>query len=150
MKAFPDTSFLCALYRLQVNSHRAAAYFAAMPGPLEVSTLVLYEFRNSVRFQLRLHRNDASKGYPQTEGVKMLADLKSDLAAGAVVVIPAPWPQVHGVAESLSERFTELNGHRAMDILHVATALETGADAFLTFDANQKLLAEARGLSVPL
>jgi predicted nucleic acid-binding protein len=148
MKAFPDTSFLCALYRRQVNSPEAAAYFAAMPGPLEVSALVLYEFRNSVRFQMRLHRSDASKGYPQTEGRKMLSDLKSDLTTGALVVIPAPWPQVHAAAETLSERFTESNGHRAMDILHVATALEIGADTFLTFDANQKILAEARGLTI--
>ena len=37
-----------------------------------------------------------------------------------------------------------------MDILHVATAIELGAKAFLTFDANQKKLAEAEGLFVPV
>jgi predicted nucleic acid-binding protein len=35
-----------------------------------------------------------------------------------------------------------------MDILHVATALHLGATEFLTFDANQKELAEAEGLVV--
>jgi len=79
MKAYPDISFLCALYRLQANSTEAAAYFAAMPGSLEVTTLLLYEFRQAVRFQIRLHRHDPSKGYPRAEGNKMLADLKSDL-----------------------------------------------------------------------
>jgi predicted nucleic acid-binding protein len=34
------------------------------------------------------------------------------------------------------------------DILHVATALHLGADEFLTFDGNQKTLAEAEGLTV--
>jgi len=150
MKAYPDTSFLCAIYRLQDNSADAAAYFAAMPGPLEVTTLLLYEFRQAVRFQIRLHRHDPSKGYPQAEGTKMLADLKADLVSGEVVTLPAPWPQIHLAAERLSELYTSTNGHRSMDILHVATAIELGAKEFLTFDGNQKKLAEAEGLVVPV
>lgn len=150
MKAYPDTSFLCALYRLQLNSADAAAYFAAMPGPLEVSTLLLYEFRQAVRFQIRLHRHDASKGYPRAEGTKMLADLKADLVSGQVITIPAPWSQIHLAAERLSELYTDAGGHRSMNILHVATAIELGAKQFLTFDGNQKKLAEAEGLVVPM
>lgn len=80
----------------------------------------------------------------------MLADLKSDLISGAVVVIPAPWPQVHGAAERLSELYTDANGHRCMDILHVATAIELGVREFLTFDGNQKKLAESEGFLVPV
>lgn len=150
MKSYPDTSFLCALYRLQTNSVKAAAYFAAMPGSLEVTTLLLYEFRQAVRFQIRLHRYDSTKGYPLTEGTKMLMDLKSDLVTGDVITIPAPWPQIHLTAERLSERYTDASGHRSMDILHVATAIELGARGFLTFDENQKRLAEAEGLAVPV
>ena len=36
------------------------------------------------------------------------------------------------------------------DVLHIATALHLGAREFLTFDRNQKKLAEAEGLKVPL
>jgi predicted nucleic acid-binding protein len=150
MKAFPDTSFLCALYRLQANSSEAATYFAHMPGALEVSTLLLYEFRQAVRFQVRLHRHDSSKGYSQAEGHSMLADLKADLVSGALVTVPAPWAEIHLAAERLSERHTDAGGHRSMDILHVATAIELGAKEFLTFDKNQRILAEAEGLIVPL
>ena len=150
MRAYPDTSLLCALYRLQANSTDAATYFAAMPGPLEVTTLLLYEFRQAVRFQIRLHRHDGAKGYPKAEGVKMLADLKSDLIRGELVTIPAPWPQIHLAAERLSERHTDAAGHRCMDILHVATAIELGVQEFMTFDGKQKNLAEAEGLVVPL
>lgn len=121
-----------------------------MPGPLEVSTLLLYEFRQAVRFQIRLHRHDASKGYPRAEGTKMLADLKADLVSGQVITIPAPWPQIHLAAERLSELYTDAGGHRSMNILHVATAIELGAKQFLTFDGNQKKLAEAEGLVVPM
>ena len=150
MKAYPDTSFLCALYRLQANSAEAAAYFSAMAGPLEVTTLLLYEFRQGVRFQIRLHRHDATKGYSRGEGTKMLADLKADLVSGDVVTVPAPWPQIPLAAERLSELYTDVRGHRTMDILHVATAVELGAKEFLTFDGNQRKLAEAEGMIVPL
>lgn len=150
MNAYPDTSFLCALYRLQANSPEAAAYFAAMPGPLEVTTLLLYEFRQGVRFQIRLHRFDPAKGFPLAQGKKMLADLKADLVSGAVLTIPGPWPRIHLAAERLSELHTDTNGHRSMDILHVATAIELGAGEFLTFDQNQRRLAEAEGLTLPL
>lgn len=54
---------------------------------------------------------------------------------------------VHQLAEELSGRHTEQRGHRRADILHVATAVHLGAAEFLTFDANQKLLAEAEGLA---
>lgn len=150
MNAYPDTSFLCALYRLQANSPEAAAYFESMPGPLEVTTLLLYEFRQAVRFQIRLHRFDSAKGYGLAEGTKMLADLKTDLISGDLITVPGPWPQIHLAAERLSERYTDANGHRSMDILHVATAIELGAREFLTFDANQRRLASAEGLRVPL
>jgi predicted nucleic acid-binding protein len=36
------------------------------------------------------------------------------------------------------------------DILHVASAIHLGSEVFLTFDANQKRLAEASGMEVPL
>jgi predicted nucleic acid-binding protein len=150
MRAYPDTSFLCALYRLQTNSGEAAAYFAAMTGPLEVTTLLLFEFRQSVRFQMRLHRQDATRGFPRAVGAKMLADLKTDLANADLIIVPGPWPQVHTAAERLSELYTYESGHRTLDILHVATAVELGAGEFLTFDANQRKLAEAEGLVVPV
>ena len=67
-----------------------------------------------------------------------------------ILTVPAPWPEIHLAAERLSEHYTDAQGHRAMDILHVATAIELGAKAFLTFDRNQKKLAESEGLIVPV
>jgi hypothetical protein len=37
-----------------------------------------------------------------------------------------------------------------MDILHVATAIELGANVFLTFDGTQRIPAEAEGPTVPV
>ena len=148
MIAFPDTSFLCAFYRRQDNSPQAAAYFKAMPEALHVSGLLLYEFRQSVRFQVWLHARDKAKGYPQADCVRALADLQTDLDTGAVVVVTADWPDVHRLAETISKRHTIAGGHRSLDILHVATALHLGTREFLTFDGNQRKLAAAEKLKV--
>jgi predicted nucleic acid-binding protein len=148
MIAFPDTSFLCAFYRRQDNSPAAAAYFKAMSEALHVSGLLLYEFRQSVRFQVWLHARDKTKGYPQADCDRALTDLQTDLDTGAVVVVTADWPDVHRLAETLSKRHTIAGGHRAFDVLHVATALHLGAREFLTFDANQRKLAAAEKLKV--
>ena len=148
MIAFPDTSFLCAFYRHQDNSPQAAVYFKALPEALHVSGLLLYEFRQSVRFQVRLHARDKSKGYPQADCDRVLADLQTDLDTGALVVAAADWPDVHRLAETLSKRHTISGGHRSFDVLHVATALHLGAREFLTFDANQRKLAAAEKLKV--
>ena len=150
MMHFPDTSFLCALYRTQVNSPKADAFMAGLVGPLRVSSLLLLEFRQSVRLQIRLHGNDRTKGFPQNEGLQMLRDLQVDLNAGILSTLPLDWADVHQRAESLSGAHTLAGGHRLADILHVATALHLGAGDFLTFDANQKKLAEVEGLVVPV
>ena len=148
MNAFPDTSYLCAIYRRQDNSLAAAAHFKAMPEPLPVSGLLLYEFRQSVRFQVWLHARDKTKGYSQAECDRALADLQTDLDTGALVIVAAEWADVHRRAEDLSKRHTAAGGHRSLDVLHVATALHLKAREFLTFDANQRQLAAAAGLKV--
>jgi predicted nucleic acid-binding protein len=148
MTAFPDTSFLCALYRRQDNSPAAAAYFKALPEALAVSGLLLYEFRQSVRFQVWLHARDKGKGYPQADADAALADLQTDLDSGAVEVAAVDWLDVHRLAETLSKRHTMAGGHRSLDVLHVATALHLGARDFLTFDTNQRKLAAAEKLKV--
>lgn len=148
MIAFPDTSFLCAMYVRQDNSTVAAAHFKAMTEALHVSSLLLYEFRQSVRFQVWLHARDRTRGYPQATADDALAKLQANLDVGAVVLVAAEWADVHSRAEELSRRHTAAGGHRSLDVLHVATALHLEAEQFLTFDANQRKLATAAGLNV--
>ena len=150
MKVCPDTSFLCALYRLQENSARAVACKRGLNGPLPVSSFLLLEFRQSVRLQARLFAQDRSKGFSEREGKEMLRALQADLASGELEMVAPDWADVHRIAEELSARHTTARGHRLADIIHVATAIHLGADAFLTLDANQRLLAEAEGMNVPV
>ena len=146
MKVFPDTSFLCSLYRKQVHSPRAIAFMAKRTGPIPLSTLLLLEFRQSIRLQVWLHSKDKTKGFGKHEATQMLKDLHADLKNKVLEVVLVDWSAVHHLAEELSARHTEQNGHRLADILHIATALHLGASEFLTFDANQKLLAKAEGM----
>lgn len=150
MNCFPDTSFLCAIYRTQDNSLQADAILSGFRSTLPVSSLLLLELRQSIRFQNRLFSLDRDKGFPPAEGSRMLRDLQSDLASGVLEVVTVDWADVHRIAEELSHKYTAQGGHRLADILHVATALHLGSPAFLTFDANQKKLAEAEGMSVPV
>jgi predicted nucleic acid-binding protein len=148
MTCFPDMSFLCALYRLQSNSDKADLAMDRLGRPLGVSSLLLLEFRQSVRFQAHLHLHDRNKGFSQIEGQQMLRDLQVDLNAGLLMPLPVDWAAVHQRAEALSNAHTLASGHRFADILHVATALHLGVREFLTFDDNQRKLAEAEGLMV--
>lgn len=150
MIAYPDTSFLCAMYRQQANSRRAARHFAAMPEPLHVASPLLYEFRQSTRWQAYLHEQDAGKGFDRATATAALGKLQLNLASGALVLVPVEWPDIVSIAERLSGQHTWTEGYRSFDLLHVATALHLGATEFLTFDGKQKQLAEAEGLFVPL
>ena len=122
----------------------------ALSGLLSVFSLLLLEFRQSVRLQARLHARDRTKGYVKHDATRMLQSVQADLASREIEVVPVDWSDVHQLAENLSARYTEQHGHRLADSLHVATALHLGASAFLTFDANQKALAEAAGLVVSI
>jgi predicted nucleic acid-binding protein len=150
MTVFPDTSFLCSLYRRQIHSPKAIGWMAANRGALPVSSLLLLEFRQSIRLQARLFSKDSSKGFAEAEGARMLRDIQLDLKNELLEVQVVDWADVHRIAEGLSAVHTKSGGHRLADILHVATALHLGSPEFLTFDANQKTLAEAEGMSVPL
>ena len=70
MIAYPDTSFLCALYVAQSTSAAAIGHYQRMKEPLHVSALLLGEFRQSVRFQIFRHSRDATQGYARKTGLE--------------------------------------------------------------------------------
>jgi hypothetical protein len=51
-------------------------------------------------------------------------------------------------ARQLSLQTTAILGNRASDILHVAAALELGAEEFYSFDSRQRGLARSMGQSL--
>jgi predicted nucleic acid-binding protein len=147
--AYPDTSFLYALYREQDNSDRALAFRETMSEPLHITRLLLWEFRQSLRFQAFRNTNNRNVGYPLHEAEKMLADLWDDMRGGLVTSVEIDFTNVLVTGERISKARTFDGGHRSFDILHIATAIDLDAKEFLSFDTNQIQLALAEGLKVP-
>ncbi len=148
MTAYPDTSFLCAFYLKQSNSPAAAAHAATMKEPLQVTTLLAYEFRQSLRFQVWRRTANPREGVAPPDAQAALNQFDADLASRVAVLAPFSFQDVLHRAEALSVRYTIPHGHRSFDILHVATALHLGAREFLTFDLNQRRLAAGERLKV--
>jgi predicted nucleic acid-binding protein len=148
MIAYPDTSFLCAIYVKQSNSPSAAAHAATLREPLHVAALLAYEFRQSLRFQTWRRSANPREGIAPADAHAAIAQFETDLANGVAVLEPCNFQDVFRLAEDLSRRHTSGHGHRGFDVLHVATALLLRAKEFLTFDANQRRLATAEKLTV--
>ena len=106
MRCFMDTSFLCALYRLQDNSDQAFAFRETYRGTIIVSSQVLWEFRQSARFQVFRHQSDKTKGFSKTEAERMMGVLAANVKAGSLTLATEEWPEVHSLAESLSATHT--------------------------------------------
>jgi predicted nucleic acid-binding protein len=140
--AYPDTSFLFNLYAPKAHTARASAHFAAMKGPLQMTSLNHFEITNAI--QLALFRKTILRSHAQAA----FAAMEDDLATGATELVSCDWGAVHGRALRIARQHTAKGGNRGLDILHVATALELGAKEFLTFDSRQGVLAKAVGLKV--
>lgn len=150
MIAYPDTSFLCSIYRKQIHTPVALTFKAAMQEPIFFTSLLEFEFIQAIRLQVWLHAADRTRGYSEAEADQMLADWESDVASGVNVLVPSDADAVLRLARTYSLQRTAHQGHRTLDILHVATAVHLGAKEFLTFDARQRALAKYASLRVPI
>jgi predicted nucleic acid-binding protein len=139
-----DTSFLFSLYADDAHSGRALNWLASSKTPLTLSELSEYELGNALRFA------EFRKLLNSGQAATFWAQYEADRNSGRIVVSICNLAAVIDQAKRLSASYTRVGGHRGFDILHVATALEVGAKHFLTFDTNQKKLAKAEGLIVPL
>lgn len=144
MVMYADTSFLFALYGNDVHSPRAVAWIAQCTVPIRINALTRYEFENALRFAE--FRNAIKPG----EAARFLAQFEAAITAGRIIVETSNLAGVVAEARRISATRTLTGGHRGFDILHVAGALKLSATEFLTFDGNQKQLAQAESLHVPL
>ena len=87
-------------------------------------------------------------GLSETAAQSALAAFDLDVEQGLWVVSSSEWESVVTRAERLTLDHTPRHGARAMDILHLAYALQLGATELLSFDENQRSVAQAEGLAV--
>jgi predicted nucleic acid-binding protein len=138
-----DTSFLFSLYGNDAHTPRAIAWMKSQRRALTLTALSEYELGNALRFA------EFRKGIALGEAALFWAQFEADRASGRIQVKVCNLADVIDEAKRLSVTHTLTGGHRGFDILHVATALILKAQRLLTFDGNQKKLAEAEGLVVP-
>jgi predicted nucleic acid-binding protein len=139
-----DTSFLFSLYGNDAHSPKAVAWSAQNTRVLYLNSLTHFEFGNAVRF------SEFRKAIPSGAAARYWAGFEAAIAQGRLIVATSNLADVVDEAKRLSSIRTLSGGHRGFDILHVASALKMNATHFLTFDGNQKHLAEAEGLVVPV
>ena len=139
-----DTSFLFSLYGNDSHSLAAIEWIIDSTEPIYITNFNDYELRNSLRFSEYCKRT--SPGSAE----KQLAMFEASLMQGRLVHQILSADSVLAEANRLSRAHTLTGGHRGFDILHVAAAKMIGATHFLSFDSNQKRLAEKEGLNVPL
>lgn len=145
---YPDTSFLCSLYRQQEHTDRAVELREELGEDIHYTSLLEFEFLQAIELQVWLHSNDKTRGYSRNEADRMVRDWETDTASGINRLVPFDMDAVLRLSKSYSLRLTSSGGHRTMDMFHVATAIHLGAVKFLTFDDRQRRLADFAGLEV--
>lgn len=142
MRVCCDTSFLFSLYGRDTFTPVALAATREVAKAPSLSPFNEYEFLNAVR--LACFR----QAIGGEQAAAMLEDFAADMAAGRLAPETASLTAILEEAKRISAKHTQAHGHRAFDILHVAAAVTMKADAFLSFDLNQRQLAKAAGLKV--
>ncbi len=139
-----DTSFLFALYGNDCHSVTAAEWVSVSTSPILISDFNDFELRNALRF------SEFSKRVIPGTAATHLSLFEDAITAGRLVHCKSNLSVILTEAKRLSIIHTLTGGHRGFDILHVAAAKNMAATHFLTFDGNQKRLAENEGLIVPI
>lgn len=139
-----DTSFLFSLYGNDGNTPRAVAWMKSRRTALTLSSLNEYELGNALRFA------EFRKMIGPGEATLFWAQYEADRASGRLKIQVCNLADVVDEANRLSASHTLTGGHRGFDILHLAAAVRLNAKQFLTFDGNQKKLAAAEGIVVPV
>ena len=139
MIVFADTSFLFSLYVPDANSSAAAAIMKRIKPPLLATDFVEFEFFNALNG--RIFRKELRASEEQA----VLLAFSKDIHAGAIRIVPIS-AATFASARRIARTHTRLLGTRALDVLHVASALTLRANSFCTFDKNQARLAAALAL----
>ena len=124
------------------------AKMESLQNPALVSSLVRFEFQQAVWFKVWLHTQGHPLGLSETSEQSVLAAFDLDLEQGLWALAESAWEGVVTRAERIALDRTPRHGVRAMDILHLAFAIQMGATEQMSFDENQRQVALAEGLAI--
>ena len=140
MKVYADPSFIVSLYSPDANSAAAAHIMQALPADRFVTTFGELEVVNAMG--LRVFRKEVSPSQAHSSLIEFERDLRD-----GIFQIRELTDAILGRAHQLSRQTAKL-GTRTADLLHVAAALELGADSLYTFDLHQRKLAQTLRLKL--
>ena len=138
MTIYADTSFFVSLYLPDRHSSEAVCRIASRP-QMWLTPLHSAEWAHAIA--QHVFRREISAA----EAKQVSRDLERDRKAGIWTEVDLPETAWESCAE-LARRYGTRLGVRTLDSLHVASALELGAEAFWTFDERQAKLAVAERL----
>lgn len=141
MNVYFDSGALVKLYIKETYSDVVVALVANIL-QIPISPIHELEIRNALRAQYGRH------AISQEELGKALAAFDSDIISKRLFRFVPDWLLVYDKSEELSNKYTPKLLCRALDILHVSTALSLKCSQFVTGDARQAKLAGRAGLKV--
>lgn len=152
MRTYADSSFILRLVTGEADSPQVIAEYRRLNSPkLFFLPLHVLEVRNAILQRAFFQRRSIPSGERQQvrrERGAALARLDHLVARGALVEVSVDLEEVHERAVELSSAHTERLGPRAIDLLHIACALDLESELFLTTDQRQAQLGKAEGLKV--
>ena len=152
MRAYADTSFLLKLLAQEPDSDLAVAEYRRLHHPaLFFLPLHALEVRNAILQRAFHQRRALASGERQQvarERDAALARLEHFKKRRALLDVTLDMDAAITRATELSMKYTERVGARAIDLLHVASALTLESELFLTTDSRQTQLAKAERLKV--
>jgi predicted nucleic acid-binding protein len=154
VRTYADSSFILRLVTGEADSPATIAEYRRLGTPrLFFLPLHALEVRNAILQRAFHQRRSISSGERQhvaRERDTALARLERLIARRALLDVTLDMDTATTRATILSTAHTERLGARAIDLLHVASALTLESELFLTTDARQANLAKAEGLKVVL
>jgi predicted nucleic acid-binding protein len=152
VRAYADSSFILRLVTVDAGSEDAMTEYRRLDyPPLFFLPLHALEVRNAILQRAFHQRRSITSGERQhvaRERDAAFARLQHYLGRRALLDVTLDLDTAIARAAELSTAHTERIGARAIDLLHVASALTLESELFLTADARQAQLAKAEGLKV--
>jgi hypothetical protein len=153
VRAYADSSFILRLVIVDADSESAMAEYRRLDyPPLFYLPLHALEVGNAILQRAFHQRRSVASGERQhvtRERDAAFGRLERYLSRRALMEVTLELETALARAAKLSAAHTERLGARAIDLLHVACALELESELFLTTDARQALLARTEGLECP-
>jgi predicted nucleic acid-binding protein len=152
VRAYADSSFILRLVAGEAETEDAMAEYRHLEYPrLFYSHLHALEVRSAI-FQRAFHQR-RSIGSSERQHIARERDaafgrLQNYISRRALLDVTLDTETAIACAAKLSTAHTERLGARAIDLLHVASALTLESEIFLTTDVRQAQIAKAEGLKV--